>query len=135
MDFVTVFWICAAIYVIAPLVLMSFQKPSKYDQLFDRESDKQMKRIDLNLKRREQGLRDIPEPRALIKFTDEESKEQIKMLKDMGLWPEAPDGEGGVWFNEPWTRCRKPNPNGYHPGVISGWEKTYWKFDPKKYNL
>ena len=95
-------------------------------KLFEREADRQMKRIDLNDQRIAQGLQPIVEPRYL-----HPDSEDAKYLKRLGLWPEAPDGYGGIWFNSPWARCRTPKPGQMHPGVIS-MKHLYWRFDPKK---
>ena len=96
-------------------------------KIFDDESMRQMGRIDLNESREKQGLQPILPP----KFLSPDS-EDAKLLKRLDLWPKYPEGYGGVWFNDPWTRYRKL-PNGKWCGKqdVVGINYVFNRFPPK----
>lgn len=95
--------------------------------LFDRESMRQMGRLDLNEEREKQGLPPIPEPRGL-----HPQSEYALLLKRKGLWPEAPDGRGGVWFNHPHTRYRGYDTKRDVVGIVYTWQGPPKKYIPTK---
>lgn len=102
------------------------------DALFNREAQRQAKRIELNWKRIDEGKNELPDPETIEMFIEREKnilakhgkiepwdriewcpdpQEAKRLLQSLDLWPETTKGQGGIWYNSP-AYCAVVPPRG-----------------------
>lgn len=116
------------------------------DALFNREAQRQAKRIELNWKRIDEGKNELPDPETIEMFIEREKnilakrgkiepyervewcpdpQEAKRLLQSLGLWPETTKRNGGIWCNSP-AYCAVVPPRGSnHPSIPYATQKQW----------